>query len=168
MRTYPQPTTATPSFRPRSESVRKLAFLVALILLAAAPSAHAASRLVIRGAGFGHGIGMSQYGAYGLSLQGVPYQQILARYYSGTQLAQVAAEPEVRVLLQSGQRKVLVSGAARLGTQALDPAKTYNVIRGGSGLVIRDGGKRLFTTAPPLRVDAAGGGALAVNGLGSY
>jgi stage II sporulation protein D len=111
---------------------------------------------------------MSQYGAYGLALQGVGYQAILARYYTGTQLAQVAAEPEVRVLLRSGQRKVLFSGAARLGTQALDPAKTYNVIRGGSGLVIRDGGKRLFTTAPPLRVDAAGGGALAVDGLGSY
>src|SRR5215210_2375378 len=165
MRTYPQPTTATPSFRPRSESVRKLAFLVALILLAAAPSAHAASRLVIRGAGFGHGIGMSQYSAYGLSLQGVPYQQILARYYTGTALAQVAAEPEVRVLLQGGQRKVAFSGVARLGTTPLDPAKTYNVIRGGSGLVLREGTKRLFTTAPPLRVDAPGGGALVLNGV---
>src|SRR4051794_128130 len=111
---------------------------------------------------------MSQYGAYGLSLQGVGYQAILHRYYTGTQLAQVAAEPEVRVLVQSGQRKVLFSGAARLGTQALDPAKTYNVIRGGSGLVIRDGSNDLSTPAPPLRVDAAGGGALAVNGLGSY
>src|SRR3954447_136047 len=168
MATSPQPSTATPLTNRRSGTVRKLVLLVALAVLASAPSAHAASRLVIRGAGFGHGIGMSQYGAYGLSLQGVGYQAILARYYTGTQLARVAAEPEVRVLVQSGQRKVLFSGAARLGTQALDPAKTYNVIRGGSGLVIRDGSKRLFTAAPPLRVDAAGGGALAVNGLGSY
>jgi stage II sporulation protein D len=144
--------------------VRKLVPLVALLVLACASSAHAASRLVIRGAGFGHGIGMSQYGAYGLSLQGVGYQAILARYYTGTQLAQVAAEPEVRVLLQGGQRKITFSGAARLGTQALDPAKTYNVIRGGSGLIIRDGSTNLFTTAPPLRVDAAGGGALLLNG----
>jgi stage II sporulation protein D len=152
----------------RSLRVRKLVPLVALLVFAGAGSAHAASRLVIRGAGFGHGIGMSQYGAYGLSLQGVGYQAILARYYTGTQLAQVAAEPEVRVLLQSGRHKVSLSGAARLGTQTLDPAKTYNVIRGGSGLVLRDGSKRLFTTAPPLRVDAAGGGALAVSGVGSY
>jgi stage II sporulation protein D len=166
--TYPEPITATRRAIPRSLSVRKLAPLVALLVLACAPSAHAASRLVIRGAGFGHGIGMSQYGAYGLSLQGVGYQAILARYYTGTQLARVAAEPEVRVLIRSGQHKVLFSGAARLGTQALDPAKTYNVIRGGSGLVIRDGSKRLFTTAPPLRVDAAGGGAVLVNGLGGY
>src|SRR3954449_419526 len=168
MRTDRQATTATPRGPRRSGTVRKLVLLVALPVLACAPSAHAASRLVIRGAGFGHGIGMSQYGAYGLSLQGVGYQAILARYYTGTQLARVAAEPEVRVLVQSGQHKVLFSGAARLGTQALDPAKTYNVIRGGSGLVIRDGSKDLFTTPPPLRVDAAGGGALAVNGLGSY
>src|SRR5215218_4098424 len=107
MRISPQPTTtATPYAARRSGGVR------ALSLLIAAPSAHAASRLVIRGAGFGHGIGMSQYGAYGLSLKGVPYQQILARYYTDTALAQIAAEPEVRVLLQGGQRKVTFSGAA--------------------------------------------------------
>jgi SpoIID/LytB domain protein len=166
--TYPQPTTATRRATRRSFKVRKLAPLVALLVLACASPAHAASRLVIRGAGFGHGIGMSQYGAYGLSLQGVGYQAILQRYYTGTALAQVAAEPEVRVLLQSGQRKVTFSGVARLGTQPLDPAKTYNVIRGGSGLVIRDGSKRLFTTAPPLRVDAPGGGALNLSGRGAY
>src|SRR3954466_12357902 len=112
MRTDRQATTATPRGSRRSGTVRKLVPLVALLVLACAPSAHAASRLVIRGAGFGHGIGMSQYGAYGPSLQGVGYQAILQRYYTGTQLAQVAAEPEVRVLVQSGQRKVLFSGAA--------------------------------------------------------
>src|SRR5690349_24216588 len=131
MRTDPQPTTtATRRRTRRSGTVRKLVPLVALLLLACAPSAHAASRLVIRGAGFGHGIGMSQYGAYGLSLQGVPYQQILARYYTGTALAQIASEPEVRVLLQSGQRKVTFTVVARLGTQTPDPSVTYNVDRG--------------------------------------
>ena len=144
--------------------VRKLVPLVALLALACAPSADAASQLVIRGAGFGHGIGMSQYGAYGLALQGVGYQAILGRYYTGTQLAQLSTNPEVRVLLQSGQRKYTFSGAARIGTQALDPATTYNVIRSGSGLLIRAGSKRLFTTAPPLRVDSAAGGALLLNG----
>jgi len=157
-------TTATRHAARRSGTVRKLVPLVALVILACASPAHAASRLVIRGAGFGHGIGMSQYGAYGLSLQGVGYQAILARYYTGTALAQVASQPEVRVLLQSGQRKVTFSGADRLGTQALDPATTYNVVRGGSGLVIRQGTKSLFTTAPPLRVDAPAGGALLLSG----
>src|SRR4051794_4804101 len=164
MRTDRQATTATPRGPRRSGAVPKLVPLVALLVLACAPTAHAASRLVIRGAGFGHGIGMSQYGAYGLSLQGVPYRRILARYYTGTALAQVAAQPEVRVLLQSGERKVTFSGAARLGTEPVDPATTYNVIRGGSGLVLRQGTKRLFTTAPPLRVDAPADGALLLVG----
>jgi stage II sporulation protein D len=120
--------------------------------------------MVIRGAGYGHGIGMSQYGAYGLALQGVGYQAILGRYFTGTQLAELTSDPEVRVLLQTGQRKYTFSGAARIGTEGLDPSKTYNVVRGGSGLVIRDGSRRLFTTAPPLRVDSAAGGALLLGG----
>src|SRR5919197_3092089 len=144
MPTSPQPITATPLLSRRSGRVRKLGLLVALAVLACAPSAHAASRLVIRGAGFGHGIGMSQYGAYGLALQGVGYQAILGRYYTGTQLAQVSSEPEVRVLLQGGQRKYSCSGAARIGDQPLDPAKTYNVVRGDTGLVLRDGTTKLF------------------------
>src|ERR1700745_3542675 len=165
MRTsFPEPSTATRRPIRRSLRVRRLGLLVVVTALACAPSAHAASRLVIRGAGFGHGIGMSQYGAYGLALQGVGYQAILGRYYTGTQLAQVASEPEVRVLLQGGQRKYTFPGAASLGTQALDPSKTYNVIRGGSGLVLRDGSKKLFTSAPPLRVDAPAGGAVVLQG----
>jgi stage II sporulation protein D len=164
MATYPEPRTATPLPISRFGGVRTLGLLVTLIVLACAPTADAASRLVIRGAGFGHGIGMSQYGAYGLSLQGMPYQSILGRYYSGTALAQLSASPEVRVLLQGGQRKVTFSGAVRIGDQALDPAKTYNVIRGGDGLVIREGANRLFTTPPPMRVEAPGDGALVLNG----
>ena len=35
----------------------------------------------IQGRGFGHGIGLSQWGAYSLSTQGIPYQQILSHYY---------------------------------------------------------------------------------------
>ncbi len=38
------------------------------------------------GGGFGHGVGMSQTGAYNLGEQGYSYQQILQFYYPGTQL----------------------------------------------------------------------------------
>jgi stage II sporulation protein D len=37
----------------------------------------------ITGSGFGHGLGMSQYGAYGMATQGYNYQDILKYYYSG-------------------------------------------------------------------------------------
>ncbi len=42
--------------------------------------------LSVRGSGFGHGVGMSQYGAKHLSGQGYAYSQILGFYYPGTAL----------------------------------------------------------------------------------
>lgn len=44
------------------------------------------SRLEIEGHGWGHGVGMSQWGAYGMALQGFKYTEILAFYYPGTRL----------------------------------------------------------------------------------
>jgi len=44
---------------------------------------------VFTGKGFGHGVGMSQWGAQGMALSGSSYQQILAHYYVGTALAAV-------------------------------------------------------------------------------
>src|SRR3954465_5429569 len=43
---------------------------VLLALLALPASADAATRWVVDGAGWGHGIGMSQYGAYGMARNG--------------------------------------------------------------------------------------------------
>jgi stage II sporulation protein D len=53
---------------------------------------------VIDGRGWGHGVGMSQYGARGYARAGWGYQRILAHYYRGTELRIVPARP-VRVLL---------------------------------------------------------------------
>ncbi len=41
---------------------------------------------VVSGSGYGHGIGMSQYGAYQQSKEGRTYEQILSFYYPGTDL----------------------------------------------------------------------------------
>jgi len=41
------------------------------------------------GRGFGHGVGMSQWGAQGMAVNGASYQQILAHYYVGTALTVV-------------------------------------------------------------------------------
>lgn len=41
------------------------------------------------GRGFGHGLGLSQYGAYVLAQQGATYQQILSHYYKNTTLARI-------------------------------------------------------------------------------
>jgi len=42
--------------------------------------------LEVVGRGFGHGVGMSQWGAYGLALRGMGYGQILRHYYRGARL----------------------------------------------------------------------------------
>ena len=62
---------------------------------------------VISGRGYGHGVGMSQYGAYGLARQGATYDEILAHYYTGTALERASAR-EVRVLLAEGRRAITV------------------------------------------------------------
>ncbi len=40
----------------------------------------------ISGQGSGHGLGMSQWGAYGLAMQGKPYEAILTHYFKGVSL----------------------------------------------------------------------------------
>jgi stage II sporulation protein D len=39
---------------------------------------------VITGRGWGHGVGMSQWGANGFARRGTDYRKILAHYYRGT------------------------------------------------------------------------------------
>lgn len=42
--------------------------------------------ITFTGRGWGHGIGMCQYGAYGLAQMGVKYDKILSHYYTGIEL----------------------------------------------------------------------------------
>jgi stage II sporulation protein D len=42
--------------------------------------------LLVEGRGFGHGVGMSQWGAYAMAQQGRSYEQILRHYYRGVVL----------------------------------------------------------------------------------
>jgi stage II sporulation protein D len=63
---------------------------------------------VFSGHGFGHGIGMSQYGAWGYALHGYGYQQILSHYYPGTTLGTTPATL-IRVLLADGKKTLKLS-----------------------------------------------------------
>jgi stage II sporulation protein D len=140
---------------------RTLAVTASLLVFAAAPAAaDAAVRHVIRGAGFGHGIGMSQYGAYGYALKGRGYDEILGHYYKGTRLSSAPSRP-VRVLLQPEDPYVRVRGATSIGGRALKANRTY-VARdsGGAILITTESGKRVarvgngarFEGAEPLRL----------------
>ncbi len=47
-------------------------------------------KLEITCRGYGHGVGMSQYGARAMALEGKDYREILAAYYSGTELGKMS------------------------------------------------------------------------------
>lgn len=42
------------------------------------------NNVIVETKGFGHGVGMSQYGAYGMAKNGYDYKEILEHYYQGT------------------------------------------------------------------------------------
>ena len=44
------------------------------------------SKIIIKNKGYGHGVGMSQYGAEGMSQAGYTYQDILKHYYTGIEI----------------------------------------------------------------------------------
>lgn len=48
------------------------------------------NQVMIQTKGFGHGVGMSQYGANGMAQEGHDYKEILAHYYQGTTIAEAS------------------------------------------------------------------------------
>src|SRR5215212_8682435 len=71
--------------------MRRLAVPGLALLAALVPAAGARADYVIDGRGFGHGVGMSQYGAYGYALrEGRDFRWILGHYYPGTNIGRVA------------------------------------------------------------------------------
>ncbi|MBJ7519313.1 MAG: SpoIID/LytB domain-containing protein [Solirubrobacteraceae bacterium] len=138
----------------------KLAIISALtVALLAAPVADAATRVIVRGAGFGHGVGLSQYGAYGFAKRGTDYRTIVKHYYRGTELRTLDAEQTVRVLLQTAGT-VRVSNVRRIaGGRALSPGTTYTARGFGSEIVLRtSAGRSVGRFAAPLRLVGADGG----------
>ena len=51
------------------------------------------SALHLAGEGFGHGVGLSQWGARGFAEKGALYEQILSFYYPGTTIGSIKARP---------------------------------------------------------------------------
>ncbi|MGZ4428875.1 MAG: SpoIID/LytB domain-containing protein [Nocardioidaceae bacterium] len=81
-------------------------------------------QLTLQGHGFGHGHGMSQYGAEGAALKGLTYQQILDFYYPGTTWSTVTGN--VRVLISADTTAdVVVSPAGGLSVRDLGDGTTY-------------------------------------------
>jgi stage II sporulation protein D len=135
--------------------------------LALAPTADAAVSWMVKGHGFGHGVGMSQYGAYGYAKHGKDYRFILGHYYSGTSIGQVDGVRIVRVLLDISGGDVGFSGATSACGQALDPSRGYEAHRAGFSVKLRSAaGAPMADCGRKLR--AAGNGRVEIAGIGTY
>jgi stage II sporulation protein D len=111
------------SWSRRIRTVAATAVLAVGLGLATGPADPAAvatpSTFTIHGAGYGHGIGMSQYGAHGMALRGASAGRIISFYYGGAQPRPATLPATIRVgLLQANRdpstggrlRRVLVRG----------------------------------------------------------
>jgi stage II sporulation protein D len=150
--------------------MRRILPLTACLLALAPAAAGAATRHVVRGAAWGHGIGFSQYGGQGMALNGHGYREILRHYYRGTDISD-APTKRIRVLLMSGQRSISFAGATKAHTRRLSPNRTYvaRAISGGRIEVRSSGGRLAGRFAAPLRVKTTGEpirlGGRAMNGI---
>jgi stage II sporulation protein D len=146
--------------------IRFTALLVFAFLLPCA-AAQANISWVVKGHGFGHGVGMSQYGAYGYAEHGKDYRFILGHYYRGTKLGTLQGPRVVRVLVGVVGGDVGFSGATSACGKSLDAGREYEAHRVGSGVGLRStSGRPLASCGAKLR--AAGAGRITVAGIGAY
>jgi SpoIID/LytB domain protein len=96
---------------------------------ATAGAARAATALLVTGHGWGHGVGMSQWGAYGYALHGWKYRRILSHYYPGTTMSRVG-EMRVRVLLGQGASVVTIGCATSM--QVTDGRRLTRRLKAGT------------------------------------
>lgn len=149
---------------------RARATIVSLALLASAavPAVAGASvTWVVHGGGFGHGVGLSAYGAYGYGLHGYGYRQILHHYFRGIRITTLQRAPMVRVLLTVSPGDVGFSHATAACGRRLDPSRPYRAHRHGSSVrLLSSSGKLLARCGERLHADS--GGELRITGVGVY
>ena len=136
--------------RPSSLGVRlKIAITASALLVGFAPPiAEAASGYVFSGGGFGHSVGMSQFGAYGMSRAGYSWQEIMGHYFTGASPAPVErrlSNTPIWVNLTTekaslsftvtavGPNPVPVTFTSTAGTVSAEPGQGVTVVRRADG-----------------------------------
>jgi stage II sporulation protein D len=119
--------------------MRRLLLPVALLAaLVFATSADARALFVVKGRGWGHGVGLSQWGAYGMARDGATYQQILGHYFRDTTLGNRTGT--IRVLLADGRSSVRIGSSTEFavgtrthaaGNPLVEPTSTGRIKVGG-------------------------------------
>jgi stage II sporulation protein D len=96
--------------------------------------------LVLVGRGWGHGVGMVQWGAAGKAERGLGYGQILGAYYGGLRPKRVKDPGLIRVLIADDLRSltVVAEGDARVRWRKQVPRQPW-IVTGGRRLRLRHG-----------------------------
>ena len=124
--------------------------LILAVGLCLPATAGAGTLFLIDGRGWGHGVGMSQYGARGFAEDGWSHKRILAYYYRGTELRILPARP-VRVLLAEGLPAVKISSSKPF--RVVDARGKSRRLRPGAQNVVA---ARLSRLRSPLRFQPGG------------
>ncbi len=154
----------------RHPVARRLAVLVTCAALAlfgisagAAPVA-AQGSFTFTGSGWGHGVGMSQWGARGMALAGRTHEQILGHYYSGAQVVTQGVSNDLKVLIgeRSGSFTLTTGGTTTVvGVGTVGAGTSLTFTRSGSSMVLSGG--LTGSTGGFALVQFAGGGDLRVS-----
>ncbi len=113
--------------------------------------------LRIQGRGWGHGVGMVQWGAYGKALRGMGYENILAYYYGGLRPEIVSEPATIRVGIATGLRGVTVapSGSAEVTGLSVGPGP-WRFTGGRQLRVRRVGSPEPLLSVKGFRVEGVG------------
>src|SRR3954468_6221603 len=126
-------------------------WVAAVVATLAIPATAAAGTVfLLDGRGWGHGVGMSQWGAEGYARHGWTYRRILAHYYPQTHIG-IATPRDVRVLLLQARDAVRVGSAAPFVVVDARGRKLHLPAR--SVVVDRRFTLRHKKLAPPLRFE---------------
>lgn len=147
----------------KSRSWRFIALVSAFVMAAALPAGAVdpSTPVTINGGGWGHGIGMPQFGARGMAEKESPYTDILSYFYPGTDIASVdSADPPVPALIKVGINSVHTSlqfstdnGSAEIClsgetsgacSHSADVGETWVISHNGADCVLKENGSAVY------------------------
>lgn len=101
---------------------------------------------LVQGKGYGHGVGMSQWGAMGRAEEGHAYDEILGAYYTGLRPTKGDGGQVMRVAVIRGEDTVRVSGDGPFGVFTGGQALASSTLGGWS---VTASGDRSLQVSPP-------------------
>jgi stage II sporulation protein D len=149
----------------RTKAVRLVACAVALAAMAW-PGGASAAQWVVKGRGWGHGVGLSQYGAYGLAKHGRGYRKIIHHYYRHTRIGRSGSHT-IKVLLGSGSDSVRFRKARKACGKRLRRRRGYRFKRSGSDVILRRAHRGRIANCGRTGT-ATGGGTIRIGDKGVY